>query len=457
MKQNIILILIITFFSIIGKGQELSKEFHSKNRERVLRQMPESSIALFFTSPHVVKSNDILFDYNPSTNFYYLTGIKEPNSVLILSKDYKGKTGEVIFVQERNPTEEIWDGKRLGLKGVQEKLDIENVLSNSTFSDYSINYSSYANIYIDAVEENVKDNPQDRGDLASMLKHFKLDTKSFKDKVSSFFLKEVMAKLRQVKSYEEINLIKKACNITCEAHAELMRTIKVGMSEFQAQSIVEFVFGFLGAEKKAFPSICGSGNNSCILHYSTNRGKTKNGDLMLVDIGAEYGGYAADVTRTFPVNGKFTKEQLQIYNIVLRAQRYGIRKCRQGKKFSEPHEECLRIIKEELKKLGIIKESKDVYKYYMHGTSHYMGLDVHDAGLFGSFKRGNIVTVEPGIYIPIGSDCDPKWWGIGIRIEVDILITKEGSENLTEKVTKLPSEIEELMKEESKFFKTSLF
>ena len=457
MKRNLISYLFITLFTFSVNAQELSTGFHAKNRERLLRQMPAGSVALFFASPNVVKSNDILFDYHPSTNFYYLTGLKEPNSALILSKIVNGKSTEILFVQERNSTEEIWDGKRLGILGAKEKLGIETVLSSVSFADYNIDYNNYEHVYIDATAENVKDDPQNKGDLASMLKHFNLGLKNHESKLSSFYLKEAMAKLRQVKSYEEISLIKRACDITCEAHAELMRTIKVGMTEFQAQSIVEFVFGFLGAEKKAFPSICGSGSNSCILHYSSNRDKTKNGDLMLVDIGAEYGGYAADVTRTFPVNGKFSQEQLQIYNIVLRAQRYGIRKCKPGKKFSEPHEECLRIIKEELKKLGIIKENKDVFKYYMHGTSHYMGLDVHDAGLFGSLKKGNVVTVEPGIYIPVGSSCDPKWWGIGIRIEDDILITEEGNENLTKKVTKLPSEIEELMKEQSKFFKSSNF
>jgi Xaa-Pro aminopeptidase len=197
----------------------------------------------------------------------------------------------------------------------------------------------------------------------------------------------------------------------------------------------------------------GSGENSCVLHYTSNRKPLEKNDLLVSDIGAEYHGYTADVTRTLPVNGKFSEEQKIIYNIVLEAQKTGIQQCKKGNKFWDPHDAATKVIASQLIKLGIIDKAYKVKEYFMHGSSHYLGLDVHDAGLFGSLEAGNVITVEPGIYIPEGSNCDPKWWNIGVRIEDDILITETEPVILSAKAPREIVEIEQLMKEVGAFEK----
>jgi Xaa-Pro aminopeptidase len=229
--------------------------------------------------------------------------------------------------------------------------------------------------------------------------------------------------------------------------------LEPGMKEYQAQAVAEYIFKKEGSEYVGYPSIVGGGENSCILHYETNRKKLEAGNLLVIDAGAEYHGYTADVTRTLPVNGVFSPEEKAIYNIVLEAQEAGIKACKQGVEFRATHKATVAIVQKRLKELGIIKESNDFMKYFFHGTSHYLGLDVHDAGNYGKLAPGNIITVEPGIYIPAGSDCDPKWWNIGVRIEDDVLITGGEPEVLSGKLPKKTEEIETLMKEESLFNK----
>ena len=219
------------------------------------------------------------------------------------------------------------------------------------------------------------------------------------------------------------------------------------MTEYQTEAIVEYVFKHHGAEYPGFPSIQGSGENSCILHYTSNRKPLYSNNLLVSDIGAEYHGYTADVTRTLPVDGKFSPEEKAIYNIVLEAQQAGIDACKKGNKFWDPHKAAQAVIAKRLLELGIIKHSYEVNKYFIHGTSHYLGLDVHDAGLYNSLQPGNVITVEPGIYIPAGSDCDPKWWNIGVRIEDDILITEDQPEVLSSKAPRKVEEIENLMQQ----------
>ena len=210
-----------------------------------------------------------------------------------------------------------------------------------------------------------------------------------------------------------LKLLQKAIDITCDAHLDLMKSLDSTMTEYQAQALVEFGFKFNGSEYVGYPSIVGAGENSCILHYITNRKKFQNPEMLVVDAGAEYHGYTADVTRTLPVNGKFSKEQAEIYNIVLKAQEEGIKACKKGNNFRDPHNAAVDVIKKKLLDLGIITDPNDFIKYFFHGTSHYLGLDVHDAGTYSKLKVNSVITVEPGIYIPVGSPCDKKWWNIG--------------------------------------------
>jgi Xaa-Pro aminopeptidase len=228
-----------------------------------------------------------------------------------------------------------------------------------------------------------------------------------------------------------------------------MKAMHPGMSEREVQGIHEFVYRKYGAEFEGYPSIVGAGNNGCVLHYVENSRTKLNNDLVLMDIGAEYRGYTADVTRTIPANGKFTPEQRAIYDLVYRAQEAAIAASQAGKDFREPHQAAAAVINGGLVQLGIIKDVKDKHLYFPHGTSHYLGLDVHDRGTYGPLKANSVITVEPGIYIPEGSPCDKKWWGIAVRIEDDILITQAGPENLSAGAPRKAEDIEKLMAEKS--------
>jgi Xaa-Pro aminopeptidase len=247
--------------------------------------------------------------------------------------------------------------------------------------------------------------------------------------------------------------MRKAIDMTCKAHEEVMKALIPGMKEYQAQAVVEFMFRNEGSEYVGYPSIVGGGENSCILHYETNRKMLEGGNLLVIDAGAEYHGYTADVTRTLPVDGVFSPEEKIIYEIVLEAQEAGIKACKPGAEFRASHKAAVAVIQKRLMALGIIKTPNDFMDYFFHGTSHYLGLDVHDAGNYGRLAPGNVITVEPGIYIPSGSPCDPKWWNIGVRIEDDILITTAEPENLSGKLVKTVAEVEAMMKEESVFNK----
>jgi Xaa-Pro aminopeptidase len=260
-----------------------------------------------------------------------------------------------------------------------------------------------------------------------------------------------MAGMREVKSVEELVFMQKAIDATSLGFKEMMRCIKPGMTEFQAQAIVEYFMKKGGCEYQGYPSIGGSGRNSCVLHYTFNRKVMADGELFLSDMGGEYHGYSADITRTIPVSGKFSEEQKQIYNLVLEAQTAGIRACKKGASFHDPHITAKKIIADGLMKLGIIKTEEEVTTYFMHGASHYLGLDVHDAGLYQPLQEGNVITVEPGIYIPEGAACDRKWWNIGVRIEDDVLITDGKPTVLSEAIPRSVWEIEKLMKEDGIF------
>jgi len=430
----------------------LPASFFAKNRQALRDSMPTNSMAILFSNPVRNRSNDVDFEYHQNPNFFYLTGLNEPHAVIIIYKEEqefgsKLKTNEILFLRERNLRDEVWTGKRLGVEGALLNLGIKTAMTNETFLSFENEYETFDKVLSFKEIEDVK-NTQKKGDLFGLLQSFKVKTEGNSNN-NTRSLHSIMASLRQIKSVEEIILVKKAIDITCDAQIELMKALKPGMKEYQSEAIIEYVFKKNGAEYPGFPSILGGGENSCIIHYNSNRKKLTNKDLLVSDVGAEYHNYTADVTRTLPVKGQFSKEEAIIYNIVLKAQQSAIDSCIVGHKFWNPHKTATRIITDELIALGIIKKPYHVQRYFMHGTSHYLGLDVHDLGLNGRLQSGNIITVEPGIYIPEGSKCDPKWWDIGIRIEDDILITINGPENLSAKAPRTIEAIEALMKEQS--------
>ena len=423
----------------------LSADFHKERREKLRALMPAKSVSIVYASPIRNRSNDVDFEYHQDPNFNYLSGLNEPHAVLLIFKEKQKingvKTNEVIFVQSRDPKMELWNGKRLGVKGVKQLKKINAVFSSDELNNSDLKLKNLT-VYV------VKDK-NDTRDTRSSLDLF--DLKKIigeKTKVSEknlIQLNKWMAKLREIKTKEELVLMRKAIDITCISQTELMKNLDTLMAEHQSEALVEFHFKHHGAEYTGFPSIHGSGENSCILHYTTTRRKFTKNDLLVSDIGAEYHGYTADVTRTLPVNGKYSKEQAIIYNIVLEAQSAGIDSCLAGNSFWEPGRIAKEIITKRLLELGIIKKPSEVRQYFPHGTSHYLGLDVHDAGTYGPLTPGQVITVEPGIYIPEGSDCDPKWWNIGVRIEDDILITSGKPENLSDCAPRTIPEIEAIM------------
>ncbi len=433
----------------------LKPSFFAKNRQALRDSMPPNSVAVLFTNPVRNRSNDVDYEYHQDPNFYYLTGLREPNAVVLIFKEDQEfgnglTTNEILFLQKRNPTNEIWTGKRFGSKGAMNFLGIKTAIDGNNFADFKTEFETFKQIFILNLPNDVR-NTAEKNDLYNLKEAFKLKTIKAEKQINTKRLAKIMASLRQVKSKEELVLLKKAINMTCDAEIELMKALKPGMTEYQSEAIVEYIFKKNGAEYPGFPSILGGGENSCILHYTSNRKPLIANDMLVSDIGAEYHGYTADVTRTLPANGVFSKQQKIIYNIVLEAQQAGIDVCLKGNRFWDPHAAATEIIATKLLELGIIKNKFEVRKYFMHGTSHYLGLDVHDEGLYNILQQGNVITVEPGIYIPKDSDCDPKWWNIGIRIEDDILITNDKPIVLSAKAPRKIEEIEAIMKQKSKF------
>jgi Xaa-Pro aminopeptidase len=454
--------ILILFLSLIlikntSFAQEniLTSKFHSERRSELRKLLPDSSVAVFFAAPVRNYSNDIDYQYHQDPDFYYLTGIQESDAMLLVFKETQEfdsiKTNEVLFIHGSNPFQEAWTGKRLNFENARLKSDVKTVVLSVDFPDVKIDFSKFKKIYHPALYNDVRDNKNDRGDLFSLIKHFKLKIDYENKNTGGFDLIQLMSKLREVKTAEEILLMRRAIKITCEAQLELMKALEPGMTEYQAQAIVEYNFKNLGSEYVAYPSIVGGGENSCVVHYTSNKQKLEAKDMLVVDAGAEFNGYAADVTRTLPVDGKFSEEEKIIYKIVLEAQTAGIKACRKGNDFRAGHNAAVAIVQKRLLEYGIIKESKDYIVYFFHGTSHYLGLDVHDEGLYEKLTPGNVITVEPGIYIPSGSSCDPKWWNIGVRIEDDVLITEGEPEVLSGELPKKIEEIEAIMQEKSLF------
>ena len=481
----------------------ISNEFHLKNRNNLRDQMPYNSVSVLFSNPVRNRSNDVYYSYHPDPNYYYLSGWREPHSVLVIFKnnikDSIGSYNEILFVRERNPDDEQWNGKRKGVEGAR-KLGFDRVLSKKSFSKMNFNFDNFNKVLLNPFQTDVKDIIADESDLFDLQNQLKnkinypndfnpevfkwynliysvnnkdierlkkqlrffsnrnkhllndkiiqkfisINTEDFMKEVnsdSSFFIPEFnfdfdlldkyLTNQREIKSTEEVDLIRKAVAISSIGQSEVMKAVKPGMSEREIQGLHQYIYKRYGAAHEGYPSIVGSGENACILHYITNDKTNIKNQLVLMDLGAEYGGYTADVTRTIPVNGKFTDEQRLIYKIVYDAQEAGIEMAKKGNSFSQIYEATKMVALDGLIELEIIKDEKELRTYYPHGVAHHIGLDVHDPGNYGLLSENMVITVEPGIYIPEGSNCDPKWWSIGIRIEDDILITNTGNENLS--------------------------
>jgi Xaa-Pro aminopeptidase len=438
----------------------LSPEFHAGRRAAFREMMPNNSVGVFFASQVRVRNNDVDYQYAQSKNFYYFTGLEEPNALLLLFKQpvtILGATGtEFIFVQNRDPFRELWTGKILGVEGVKNKYKIANVFTNDKFTANTFDFNTVDSVLTAFRGEDIfskyKRDPDPLSRMAGIVDSLII---THNKPIAGRTTNMILSSLRGIKQPEEIALLEKAAKMSCEGHNDVIRAIKPGMTEYQAQAIMEYHFKKNGSEYPGYPSINGSSENACVLHYITNLRLMKDGDLLLSDCAAEYHGYTADVTRTIPVNGKFTPEQKIIYELVLEAQDSGIAACKPGNPYNGVDAAARRVINRGLIKLGIAANEQEARQYFPHGTSHHLGLDVHDMGVRGSqlLQEGAYLTVEPGIYIPPGSKCDKKWWSIGVRIEDDILITKDGNRNLSASSPRTVAEIEKMAKQKSIFDK----
>ena len=456
----LLLILLSTNYSYTQEYfDDLGPEFHKKKRQEFRSLMPSNSVAFIFTSPIMKRSNDTDYMYHQDPNFYYLTGWREPHGVLVIFKDDQfdsdGSYNEIMYVRERNEYREMWDGRRLGIKGAK-KMSFDRVKLRSEFIENTIPIENFTNILNTNIRDDVRDFKDDKYDLFDIQNKFqeivsKKESDILGDLNKQFFsssINQIMSKLRQTKDPLEIELLTKAIRISALAQIEVMRAIHNDMTEREVQGIHEFIYRKYGAAHEGYNSIVGAGGNACVLHYVTNEDMDIKDKLILMDVGAEYRGYTADVTRTIPVNGKFNNEQKIIYDLVYKSQEEAIKEAIIGNSFNDIYLKSYDIIAKGLIDLGIINDYREARKYYPHGVSHHIGLDVHDPGS-RDLMENMVITVEPGIYIPENSNTDPKWWNIGVRIEDDILITNSGPVNLSIDAPRRSDEIEVIMAQDS--------
>ncbi|MGB3779208.1 MAG: aminopeptidase P family protein [Tunicatimonas sp.] len=456
----------------------LSSDFHQQRREALRAKMPDNSVTVVFANPVRNRANDVDFLYHQDPTFYYLTGHRQPHSMLLLFKDAQRiggkKTNELLLLRPPNALDELYNGKRLRTDGGAKQLGIRLVRENPEFRKLGIDFGSFDQVLFYDFADDVRDTP-DEDDLYDLIETFKqqtnyptegklsLRTEPTRNNLDVVTLDSLMRQLREIKTPEELDLLRKAVKISALGQREVMKALEPGMSEREVQGMHEFIYKKYQAEYEGYPSIVGAGHNGCVLHYIENyKPAIEDGELILMDLGAEYHGYTADVTRTLPVNGKFTPEQKQIYDLVYQAQEAGIAQCRAGNTFKAVYEATARVINEGLVQLGLYESTKpkDIIdpttgrnRYYPHGCCHHIGLDVHDQGTYDTLRANMVVTIEPGIYIPEGSPCDPWWWNIPVRIEDDFLVTDTGCENLSDAAPRKSEEIEAVMAEPS-FFNT---
>lgn len=434
---------------------KISKIEFSRRRKNLMAMMEANSIAIIPSGRNQMRSRDTEFPFRQDSDFYYLSGFVEPDSVLVL---IPGRShGEfVVFCREREPAIELWHGNRAGPEGVCEQFaaddafpigDIDDILPGLIEGRDRVYYSMGRSADFDRQIMDWVNTIRSKEATGSVPPGEYTD------------LDHMLHDMRLIKSAAELRLMRKAGEISALAHVRAMRHCRPGMYEYELEAELHHEFLTGGARYPAYLSIVGSGSNACTLHYVDNADKMRDGDLVMIDAGCELQGYASDVSRTFPVNGRFSAPQRALYNLVLAAQHAAIEQIRAGQHWNQPHDASVRVITEGLVELGLLKGrvdtliKKEAYReFYMHRVGHWLGLDVHDVGDYRVadewrlLEPSMVMTVEPGIYVsPRNMKVAAKWRGIGIRIEDDVVITKDGCEILTSGVPKTVEEIEGLM------------
>ncbi len=419
-----------------------------------MKRMDPKSVAIIPAAREATRSNDTHYRYRQDSDFLYLTGFEEPESIAVIAP---GREHEfTLFVRPRNPEREIWDGKRAGVEGAREEFGANESFPIEEFDEKLQEILDGASVlyYRLGVHADL-----DETIVRQIARMRALNRKPIHPPRTIIDPATIVHELRVIKSDEEIELMQRAADIAAEAHVEAMKAVRPGMNEFEIEAMIEHYFRRHGASGPSYTSIVGGGPNATVLHYISNDGELRDGELLLIDAGAEYKGYASDITRTFPINGRYTKAQREIYDLVLEAQLACVEMVRPGTTHDQLKNHSIEILTEGMVRLGLLKgEPKELInekkheQFYMHGLGHMLGIDVHDVGVYyygkesRALEAGVVMTVEPGLYIsPTTKDIPEQYLGIGVRIEDDVLCTSNGPRVLTNKVPKNADEIEALM------------
>ena len=407
---------------------------YTARRQEVLEKMEKNAVLVLFSGIETHVSNDEYAPFEANRNFFYLTGLRRDRMALVMDKATE-KT--ILYIEEADPTVVRWTGKKVSVEEAKEITGIDTVRYIANFEadmDRIMRRGDVAYLYFDCFRYQLEDMPD-----YNVIKADEYAKKYLGVTIKN--LHPIVAEMRMQKDAEEVALIKEAVRVTDEGLKNVLKNLKPGRYEYQAQADFEYIVHYLGGERPSFATIAGSGINGTMLHYETNRDICKDGDLILLDLGTKWEGYCSDITRTYPINGKYTERQRQVYDIVLKANRAVVDAAKPGVTTLELNNICKKVLAEGCIELGLIKEESEIGKYYMHGVAHHLGIDVHDVTVPANDKLrpGAVITDEPGLYI--------DEWEIGIRIEDDLLITEDGCEVLSEGIMRDPDEIEAFMAE----------
>jgi Xaa-Pro aminopeptidase len=428
-----------------------------------IRRMDKNSVAIIPAAREAVRSHDTHYRYRQNSDFFYLTGFEEPDAIAVIAPSREKKF--TLFVRPRDPEREIWDGYRAGVEGAVRDYKADEAFPVGDFDEKLEEILDGPSVLYYAFGHTVPE--MDQKIIRQLTLMRETNRKPLEPPATIVDPTSILHEMRVLKNDAEIEIMQRAADIAAEAHVEAMKAVRPGMKEYEVEALIEAVFRKHGSAGPSYTSIIGSGANATVLHYINNMDTLKDGDLLLVDAGAEYKGYASDITRTFPINGKFTQAQRDIYDLVLRTQVSCVEMVRPGVRLEDLKTHSIEMLTEGMVELGLLKgdpakliEERKYMQFYMHNLGHFLGIDVHDAGryYFNGESRpaetGMVMTIEPGIYVSPGTsnipegfnkDVPEKYLGIGVRIEDDVLVTKDGSRVLTDKVPKDAGEIEALM------------
>ncbi len=427
----------------------------TRDRREEFMQRIAGGVAIFPSAPTAVRNNDVEHEYRQDTDFYYLTGFEEPDSVAVLAPENPDHRF-VLFVQPKDREREVWTGWRAGEQGAIKDYGADAAFTSDKLGEKLFSLVEHA----DRIYYRWGSDPSFDLRMVDLLRRCQRERqRNGRGPSAVIDPAEILHEMRLIKTGSDLELLRRAVEISSEGHLAALRAIRPGVNEYEVEAALRYVFRRNGSPRAGYPPIVASGANATVLHYVTNNRRVEEGDLLLIDAGTEYGYFTGDITRTYPVGGSFTQDQAAVYQIVLDAQMEAIKAVRPGATFIEPHDRAVRVLTEGMVRLGLLEgevdkliEEESYKKFYMHRTSHWLGMDVHDAGPYkvaDEWRRlepGMVLTIEPGLYIAEDlTDVDPRYRGIGVRIEDDVLVTADGNEVLSARVPKTIDEIEGLM------------